>query len=160
MSNNIVNQYSSTIISIYQSVINTYENNLNIIKQAEEELNDLNHECELSSPKDMYKGYMMYKQIRDVRQRRRIAKNENEILKDMYDFFKTQQGQNFKLTMQKVQGNAAKIADAQTHRSYKPRQRNDLTITDQTCNAYKPFEELLKDFKQTKVVQQNGKLRK
>lgn len=160
MSNNIVNQYSSTIISIYQSVINTYENNIDIIRQSEEELNDLNHECELSNPKDMYRGYLMYKQIRDVRQRRRLAKDENEILKDMYDFFKTQQGQNFKSTMQKVQSNAAKIAEAQNHRIYKPRQRNDLTITNQTCEAHKPFEELLKEFKQTKVSQQNGKLRK
>lgn len=157
---NIVNQYSSTIISIYQSVINTYENNLNIIHQAEEELNDLYHECELSSPKDMYKGYMVYKQIRDVRQKRRQAKNENEILKDMYDFFKTQQGQSFKSTMQKVQGNAAKIEETQNRRTYRPRQRNDLTITDQTCVANKPFEELLKDFNKTKITRQNGKLRK
>lgn len=157
---NIVNQYSSTIISIYQSVINTYEDNLNIIHQAEEELNDLYHECELSSPKDMYKGYMVYKQIRDVRQRRRQAKNENEILKDMYDFFKTQQGQSFKSTMQKVQGSAAKIEETQNRRVYRPRQRNDLTITDQTCVANKPFEELLKDFNKTKITRQNGKLRK
>lgn len=160
MPNNIVNQYSSTIISIYQSVINTYENNLDIIRQAEEELNDLNHECELSSPKDMYHGYLIYKQIRDIRQKRRIAKNENEVLKEMYDFFKTQQGQSFRSTMCKVQGNAAKIADSQTRRTYRPRQRNDLTITDQPCAANKPFEELLKEFKQTKVTTQNGKLRK
>jgi len=160
MSDNIVNQYSSTIISIYQSVINRYENNLDIIKQAEEELNDLNHECELSEPKDMYKGYLMYKQIREVRQRRRLAKDENEILKDMYEFFKTQQGQIFKSSMQKIQSNAAKISDAHSKRIYRPRQRNDLTITDHICEAHKPFEELLKDFRQTKVTKQNGKLRK
>ena len=160
MSNNIVNQYSSTIISIYQSVIHTYENNIDIIKQAEEELNDLNHECELSSPKDMYKGYLMYKQIREVRQRRRVAKNENEILKDMYDFFKNQQGQNFKSTIQKIQGNAAKVSDMQNTRIYRSRQRNDLTITNQTCEAIKPFETLLKEFNETKITKQNGKLRK
>ena len=160
MSNNIVNQYSSTMISIYQSVINTYENNLDIIRQAEDELNDLNHECELSSPKDMYKGYLMYKQIREVRQRRRLAKNENELLKDMYELFKNQQGQNFKSTIQKIQGNAAKLSEVQNSRTYKPRQRNDLTITDQTCEAHKPFEELLKEFNQTKITRQNGKLRK
>lgn len=160
MSNNIVNQYSSTIISIFKSVIHTYENNLSIIKQAEEELNDLNHECELASPKDMYKGYLMYKQIREVRQRRRLAKNENEILQDMYDFFKNQQGQNFKATIQKIQGNASKLSDIQNNRTYRSRQRNDLTITNRTCEANKPFEELLKEFNQTKITKQNGKLRK
>ena len=71
-----------------QSTIQDIENNLEIIKQAEDELNDLYHECELADPKDMYKGYLVYKAIREVRIRRRNAKQENEILKDMYDLFK------------------------------------------------------------------------
>ena len=50
---NIINNYASTIVTIYQSVINDYELNLDIIKQTEEELNDLNHEIELSASKDM-----------------------------------------------------------------------------------------------------------
>lgn len=63
---NIINNYASTIVTIYQSVINDYELNLDIIKQTEEELNDLNHEIELSASKDMYKGYLLYKEIRDL----------------------------------------------------------------------------------------------
>lgn len=64
---NIINNYSTTIVSIFQDVINNYERNLEIIKQAEEELMDLEHEIELSAPKDMYKGYLVYKEVRDVR---------------------------------------------------------------------------------------------
>lgn len=48
---NIINNYSTTIVSIFQDVINNYERNLEIIKQAEEELMDLEHEIELSAPK-------------------------------------------------------------------------------------------------------------
>ena len=56
---NIVNNYSSTIITIYQDVIKTYENNQKTIKEIEEEMNDVNHEIELSDQKEIYKGYLI-----------------------------------------------------------------------------------------------------
>lgn len=157
---NIINNYSTTIVSIFQDVINNYERNLEIIKQAEEELMDLEHEIELSAPKDMYKGYLVYKEVRDVRIKRRKAKEENELLKDMYDYLKSQQGQSFKNKIQSIQGASVKLRDAQEHRTYIPRQRSDLTITNHTSVAHKPFEEMLSDFNKIKVSTQNGKLRK
>ena len=160
MANNIVNQYSTTIISIFQDVIKTYERNLEIIKQTDGELQDLMHEAELSAPKDLYRGYLLYKEIREVRIRRRTAKEENEILKDMYDFFQSQQGQAFKSRIQAIQGASAKIRATQEARTYTPRQRNDLTCTDKHSTANRPFEDLLADFKKTKVTMKSGKLRK
>lgn len=157
---NIINNYSTTIVSIFQDVINNYERNLEIIKQAEEELMDLEHEIELSAPKDMYKGYLVYKEVRDVRIKRRKAKEENELLKDMYDYLKSQQGQSFKNKIQSIQGASVKLRDAQEHRAYIPRQRSDLTITNHTSVAHKPFEEMLSDFNKIKVSTQNGKFRK
>lgn len=157
---NIINNYSTTIVSIFQDVINNYERNLEIIKQAEEELMDLEHAIELSAPKDMYKGYLAYKEVRDVRIKRRKAKEENELLKDMYDYLKSQQGQSFKNKIQSIQGASVKLRDAQEHRTYIPRQRSDLTITNHTSIAHKPFEEMLSDFNKIKVSTQNGKLRK
>lgn len=157
---NIINNYSTTIVSIFQDVINNYERNLEIIKQAEEELMDLEHEIELSAPKDMYKGYLVYKEVRDVRIKRRKAKEENELLKDMYDYLKSQQGQSFKNKIQSIQGASVKLRDAQEHRTYIPRQRSDLTITNHTSVAHKPFEEMLSDFNKIKISSQNGKLRK
>ena len=157
---NIINNYSTTIVSIFQDVINNYERNLEVIKQAEEELMDLEHEIELSAPKDMYKGYLTYKEIREVRIRRRKAKEENELLKDMYDYFKGQNAQSFKNKIQQIQGNSVKLRDAQEHRTYIPKQRNDLTITNHTSIAHKPFEEMLNDFNKIKISSQNGKLRK
>jgi hypothetical protein len=157
---NIVNNYSTTIVTIYQDVIKNYERNLEIIKQTEDELNDLYHEAELSSPKDMYKGYLVYKAIRDTRIRRRTAKEENELLSDMYDYLKSPAGQSFKSKIQSIQGNSVKLRAAQESRTYQPRQRNDLTITDKHSVATKPFEQMLKEFNQTKVTMQGGKLRK
>ena len=157
---NIVNNFSSNIVNIYQEVIKNYERDLEIIKQTEAELNDLYHEAELSNPKDMYKGYLVYKAIRETRIRRRTAKEEAELLKDMYDYFQSPQGQAFKNKIQSIQGSSVKLRATQEARTYQPRQRNDLTITDKHSTANKPFEEMLKDFNKNKVHIKNGKLRK
>lgn len=157
---NIVNNYCSTVVTIYQDVIKNYERNLEVIKEAEDELNDLYHEAELSSPKDMYHGYLIYKAIREARIRRRTAKEENELLKDMYEYLKSPAGQSFKSKMQSIQGASVKLRATQEARTYQPRQRSDLTITDKHASATKPFEEMLKEFNQTKVTLQGGKLRK
>lgn len=157
---NIMNNYCSTIITIYQNVIQNYERDLDDIKRIEGELNDIMHEIELTNSKDMYHGYLLYKQIRELRIERRRCKEEVELLKDTYDYFKSQQGQAFKNKIQQLQGGAAKLREAQEHRTYTPRQRNDLTCTEQTSTAHKPFEEMLKEFNKTKLSSQKGKLRK
>ena len=81
-------------------------------------------------------------------------------MKDMYEYFKGQQGQAFKSKIQQIQGNAAKLREVQEHRIYTPRQRNDLTCTDQTSTAHKPFQEMLEDFNKNKAYMKGGKLRK
>ena len=158
--NNIVNNYCSTFIQIANDVVKKYESNVEVIKQTEDELTDVYHEIELGKPQDMYGGYKLYKQVKDLRMRRRQAKDENDLLKDMYEYIKSQPGQSFKSKMQSIQGNSVKVYEAQSHRTYTPRQRSDLTITDRTCETIKPFEELMREFKKDKVTMQNGKLRK
>ena len=160
MANNIVNNYSSSIITMFKEVVKSYEMNIDIIKQAEEELNDLYHECELAEPKDMYRGYLLYRDIRETRIRRRTAKEENELLKDMYEYFQSQQGQAFKSKIQSIQGNSVRKRTEQEARTYTPRQRNDLTCTDKHSTANKPFEALLSEFNKNKAYMQGGKLRK
>ena len=157
---NIVENYSTTIVTIYQNVIKDYERNLDDIQRIEGELNDLMHEIELGNSKNVCQGYLLYKQIRDLRIERRRCKEEVEILKDMYTYLKSQVGQEFKHKIQRIQSDAAKLREVQERRTYKPRQRNDLTCTNQTSTAHKPFEQMLREFKQTKVSVQNGKLRK
>ena len=86
MDDNIINNYASTIITIFQNVINTYENDLEIITQTQNELVDLEHEIEFSEPLDMYKGWLLYKKIRDARIRRRAAKERVELLNDTVSY--------------------------------------------------------------------------
>ena len=157
---NIVNNYGSTIVTIFQDVIKNYERDLEIIKETEEELNDLNHEAELSNPKDMYQGYLLYKAIREARIRRRTAKEEVELLKDMYDYLMSPHGQTFKNKIQDIQGRSVKLRTAQESRTYHPRRRTDLTIADKGRGEQKPFEQMIVDFKKTKIKNVGGKLRK
>ena len=159
-SNNIVNNYCSTLIQIATDVVKKYESNMEIIKKTEDELNDVYHEIELGKAQDLYGGYKLYKQVKDLRMQRRQAKDENDLLKDMYEYVKSQPGQSFKSKIQSIQGSSAKVYEAQNRRTYNPRQRSDLTITNKTCEVNRPFEDLMKEFKQTKVTMQGGKLRK
>lgn len=157
---NIVVDYSTNIIDIFKDVEKRYQTNLEIIKQTEDELNDINHEIELSSPKDMYHGYLMYKTLRELRVRRRQAKDENDVLYEMYCYITSQNGIEVKTKMQKLHGHAVDTERKLNNRSYCPRQRSDLTITDVSPVCNKPFEQLMKEFKETKVTTKNGKLRK
>lgn len=155
---NIVEQYASTITQIYHSVASNYKLNQQILEQANGEINDLLHEIELANPKNAREGYVMYKSLRDARIRRRKAKEENELLQELYDFLQSQSA--FRDRMTKIQGGAARLYETQSHRTYVPRQRTDLTIVGSEDKPYKPFEEMLRDFKETKVSMKGGKLRK
>lgn len=158
--NNIINNYSSTFIQIFNDVVKKYESNIDIIKQTEDSLTDVYHEIELGKNQDMYHGYLLYKQVKDLRMKRRQAKDENALLQDMYEYIKSQPGQTFKSKIQSIQGNSVKVYEAQARRTYTPRQLDNLTITNKTCEVNRPFEELLADFNKTKITKQNGKLRK
>jgi len=154
---NIIDPYVGSIVTVFNSVKSAYETNLEIIKSAEEELADIDHEIELSAPKNACNGYALYKEIREIRLRRRKAKDENELLEEMYRFLA--ESVPFKNRMQQIQGNARKAFERQQARTYHPKRRKDLTITGERCKAYKPFEEMLSDFKRNKISVQSGKLR-
>lgn len=160
MSENIVNDYCATLISTFQNVVKEYERSIEIIKETEDELNDLNHEVEFADNRDLYGGWFLYKEIREARRKRRAAKEQAELLRDMYEYIKSQPGQTVKTKMQQLQGASVKVFEAQHRRMYAPRQRTDLTITDKTYDAHRPFEELLQNFNQTKITNKHGKPRK
>lgn len=157
---NIVENYSTTLITIYQNVVRDYERGLERIEEIQDELQDIFHEIEISPSKNMYLGYLLYRRIRELRIERRRLKEETELMKETYEYFKGQQGQAFKNKMQQLQGNAAKLRKTQENRTYKPRQRTDLTIEGMTSSEQKSFEEMMKEFNKTKITTSKGKLRK
>ena len=157
---NIIENYSTTIVSIFQNTISDYELGLERIDQIQDELQDIFHEIELSPNKNMYEGYKLYKRIKELRVERRQLKEETELMKDTYEYFKGQQGQAFKHKMQQLQGSAAKLRKIQEGRTYKPRQRTDLTIEGVAGGEHASFEDMMKKFNETKITSSKGKLRK
>ena len=152
MSHNIVNNYASTMITIFDQTIKGYEGAKDTIKNTEAQLQDIQHEIEISKPKDMYSGYLMYQKIRELRIQRREAKEEVELLQELYDYLTGQQAQQFKQTMQKIQGHSAKLRTQQENRTYSPRERKDLTIEGVTSTEPKPFEEMMEEFKKPIMI--------
>ena len=108
----------------------------------------------------MYTGWLLSKKIRDARIRRRAAKERVELLNDMYNYLKSQNGENFANKIKNIQGNSVKLRAAQKARTYHPRQRNDLTITNRHSDANKPFEQMLDNFNKNKAYMNICKLRK
>ena len=83
MSSNIVDRYATTITQIYDSVASAYRANEAVLEETNGEINDLLHEIELGKPQNAREGYVVYKELREARQRRRKAKDENELLNEL-----------------------------------------------------------------------------
>ena len=156
MQDNPVEMYVDSINSIFTDISNTYNNSIEEIKEVEQSLMDLLHEIELSSDKDMYQGYLLYKEIKTLRIRRRQAKEKAELLKGIYDFANGSQVAQIKNTLGQLKGNSKKTLSHQNNRVYSARQRDDLTIE----NKHTDFEDLMKKFNETKITSRKGKLRK
>lgn len=150
----------SAILDVFKEVTFRYEDNIQTVKRIEDELLDIRHEVELSSPKDMYNAWKVYNQLRELLRERRRAKNENELLKNLYSFLRTEQAQTFKKKIAQLQDEMKATYNKQSSRTYKPRQRDDLSITGHTCETKPTFEDLMEKFNQTKVRMEKGKYRK
>ena len=140
MSSNIVDRYATTITQIYDSVASAYRANETELEQVNGEINDLLHEIELGKPKNAREGYVIYKELREARQRRRKAKEENELLNELYTYLQSQSA--FKNRLTQIQGNARKLYTKQQGRVYTPRKRNDMTISGHVEPEVKPFEDV------------------
>ena len=158
MSSNAVDEYTSTIMRIYDSVASAYRTNEAVLEETNGEINDLLHEIELGKPKNARDGYAVYKELREARQRRRKAKDENELLNELYTYLQSQSA--FKNRLAQIQGNARKLYTKQQGRVYTPRKRDDITISGHVEPEVRPFEDMMQDFTKIKVSNQGGKMRK
>lgn len=72
-----------------QKIVKWYEDNEITIKNQDQLACDILHEFELSPPKDLYRAYKCYLKLRQSRQIRRKAKNENKMLYPLYNYIKS-----------------------------------------------------------------------
>jgi hypothetical protein len=136
------------------SIISTYEQNLRIIEEKERELSDIGHEIELSAKKNVVEGYKIYSEERNVRKTRRQAKDENEILQPIYEYLIKQNVKDVLTNLEKTIIKANQVEQGHQTRIYKPKVRNDLTITNRTPVN---FDDLLYKFKKESKAKRNCK---
>jgi len=110
-----------------------WDNLLKAIDNIESEIQDLLHETELTTF-NAYEGYLLAKKIQEARQRRRVLKNEQEIIQFVKDF--ASNNKNLFLTLFKLTKNMQNTANHQGKRKYTPRIRTDIKLAEGgTCYA-------------------------
>ena len=83
------------MLSRYQLSKEEYDN-------LENNMQDLLHYIEMGSDKNANVGYKLYKQLAEIRRRRRACKNEIDLLQPIYDAFSNTETLNI---LAQVQGN-------------------------------------------------------
>jgi hypothetical protein len=124
-----VQKHVGAMISVFTEVIQRYEADQKLLQRLDDETQDLLHEIEISKPKNARDGYLIYKDLKDVRIRRREVKDELAQLAELYDFC-TKNSNGIKSRLQQIESSYVKTINKQRIREYFPRQRNNLTI----CN--------------------------
>jgi hypothetical protein len=94
------------------------------ISELDKEIVDINHFIEFKSNADLQGGYKAYKELRDVRRKRRDVKNELEKLNPVVDLCKD--FPEFKNKLKQVYDGIVITENRQSIREYSPRVRHDL----------------------------------
>jgi hypothetical protein len=147
---NIVEKYIDTILYIVNEVKKNYTKSSEEIKTTTQEQEDIEHEIELDEKADRTIGYRYYRELRDIRRRRRMAKNQNELLQEIYNYFTTDNNKTFLDRLSQIKGNTRKTFEKQNERVYTPRIRGDAAITSSSVGA--AFEGMLDDFKNNEKI--------
>lgn len=120
MSDNLAEDNVNILLDVFTTVQQRFRMNEDIVTEANGEITDILHDIELSNPKNAREGYSCYKALREARIRRRQAKEENEVLRGLYDFLQTQD-KLFRSKLTQIKGDARKIVALQQNRVYGPR---------------------------------------
>jgi hypothetical protein len=121
------------IISAIDHIIQQYEWASQEVNDCDKETGDLLHEIELTDGLSAKEQRLRYKQLKEVRERRRKAKDTVEQYKELYEYIKTI-ADGTKKNLGKLHAKVARIIEQQGEKTYIPRIRDDLT-----CTPEKPY---------------------
>lgn len=101
-------------------IITRYEGNIECIRKRDGDTQDILHEIELSGAKNARDGYVLYKKLKLVREDRRRAKDENEILEPFVQWIK-KNNKPVNNELAQVQGRCSTKQKQMENRIYHPR---------------------------------------
>ena len=79
----IIQNFSAAV----RNMLARYQYDKEEYSRAEQEMQDILHYIEMSTDKNANVGFKLYKQLAEVRRRRRVCKNEMDLLQPIYDSF-------------------------------------------------------------------------
>lgn len=100
-------------------VLSRYSGNEECIHLRDQDTQDILHEIELSGFKNAREGYKLYKKLKIVREDRRRAKAENEVLKPIVDWLTV--NKQVRDQLGRVQGQCSSKQQLIANRKYAPR---------------------------------------
>lgn len=101
-----------------RNVLSRYEGNLSRISELESAQQDILHKIELSDKMNACHGYDMYQKLFEIRSERRDCKDENDLLKPLYQYFADKMVIN---KLAQLQGNCRTAKQIICNRSYTAR---------------------------------------
>lgn len=101
-----------------REMMSKYDQNIDRIREIEDELSDLEHYMEISSFKPIVPGYKLYRKLAELRRERRGLKSENDLLRPVVTYFRTT---NVLDKLGNVQGDVSKMHEIIDSRIYKVR---------------------------------------
>lgn len=102
-----------------QDAISRYNSNIECIHMRDQDTQDILHEIELSGSKNAREGYKLYRKLKLVREDRRRAKNENEVLEPLVQWL--QANKQFQNQLAQIQGKCGSKQQVIANRKYSPR---------------------------------------
>jgi hypothetical protein len=109
-----------TILKCLDYINQQYESNYELINELDKQLCDIQHTIEFTAL-DIQRGYKLAKQLQDIRKRRRIAKDENELLYHMHDYLNAGTSKHFIVGFTSNLGKAKRRSEQLQDREYYPR---------------------------------------
>lgn len=119
-------QQLRSFVSFLRAVQPRYNENFRIVGECDLQGQDILHRTEMDRDMDLFGGYRMYKLTREVRRKRRVCKNENDLLRPVFTFL--EQHPDFITTLERLLGDVARTQSAIDERRYT--MRTDIFVQD------------------------------
>lgn len=139
---NIQNEIKQ-VISMFDRVKATFENNNNTISEADKYTNDYLHSLEFTNIKDVETVFLENCELKEQRKKRREAKDENLLLQELYTFVVN--NEIIKSTFSQMLSNYNKKSNGLDTRKYATRTDKFTEIEKEEHND--DFKKQLNDFK-------------
>ena len=105
-----------TFVAFLKAAQSRYDDNFRIVGECDLQGQDVLHKIEMGDDLDVKRGFGMYKAIRSMRRKRRVCKNENDLLRPICAYL--EKHSDLISQLERLQGDIAQMQSAIDGRKY------------------------------------------